>query len=61
MIPSLKTRQILKNKIQRFNLRQYTPPVLDSSEKAFIYKKYFQDDVYKLENLLKKKMNWDII
>jgi len=61
MIPSLKTRQILKNKIQRFNLRQITPPVLDSSEKEFIYKKYFQDDVYKLENLLNKKMNWDII
>ncbi len=60
MIPSLKTRQIIKNKIQRFNLRQYTPPVLDKQEKKLIYNTYFKEDVYKLEKLLNKRMNWDL-
>ena len=33
LIPSLKVRQIIKNRIQRANLRKYTPPLLDKDEK----------------------------
>ena len=59
LIPSLKVRQIIKNRIQRANLKTYTPPVLDKEEKEEIYNTYFRSDVKKLEVLLNKRMYWD--
>ena len=59
-IPSLKIRQIIKNRIQRANTIIHTPPKLDDSEKKEIYNTYFKNDVKDLEKLLNKKMYWDL-
>ena len=59
-IPSLKIRQIIKNRIQRANIKTYSPPKLDNIEKNEIYNTYFKNDVQSLEKLLDKKMYWDL-
>ena len=60
MIPSLRTRQILKNRIQTANLRTYNTVKLSKKEKQQIYNTYFKSEVQELENLLNKKMYWDL-
>jgi hypothetical protein len=59
MIPSLKMRQIIKNRIQRANLNEFIPPQLSEFEKQNIFEVDFKDDVNKLEILLGRKMNWN--
>ena len=59
MIPSLKIRQIIKNRIQRANITTFTPSKLSSLEKKELFNLFFKDDVGKLELLLNKRMNWN--
>ena len=59
-IPSLKIRQIIKNRIQRVNTKTYFPPKLEAIEKKEIYNNYFKSDIQNLEKLLDKKMYWDL-
>ncbi len=58
-LPSLKVRQIIRNKIHRANLRAYTPKRLSDYDKKIIFDRYFMDDVNSLEIMLKRKMNWN--
>lgn len=58
IIPSLKVRQIIRNKIQRLNLKERTPDKLGLQERKEIFNTYFKSDVLDLENLLKKEMHW---
>ena len=58
MIPSLNIRQIIKNKIHQINLIRDSGSNLDNVQKDLIYKRFFEEDVCKLENLINKKMNW---
>ncbi len=58
LIPSLKIRQIIKNRIQMANIRTFIPPKLSKKEKQHIYNSYFKEDVHQLEELLSKQMNW---
>jgi len=57
MIPSLKIRQIIKNRIQRANISAFNPPKLDHLVKLKIYNSYFRDDVNNLEGLLKRDLS----
>ena len=59
IIPSLKIRQIIKNRIQRANITTFTPSKLSSLEKKELFNLFFKDDVGKLELLLNKRMNWN--
>jgi len=59
MIPSLKIRQIIKNRMQRANITNFTPSKLSSLEKTELFNLFFKDDVVKLELLLNKRMNWN--
>ena len=59
MIPSLKVRQIIKNRIQRANISTFTPSKLLEQERNEIFNTYFKKDVESLELLLNKKMNWN--
>ena len=59
MIPSLKIRQIIKNRIQRANITNFTPSKLSSLEKRELFNLFFKDDVGELELLLNKRMNWN--
>ena len=51
-------RQIIKNKIRNFNKQDvnYTP--LNLKLKKEIFDVYFKEDVFQLEKLLNKKMDW---
>ena len=59
LVPSLITRQIIKNTIQKLNLKPYSPLPLSIENKKIIFDKYFKEDIFKLEKLIGKKMNWD--
>ena len=59
MIPSLKIRQIIKNKLQRLNISKFTPKSLNQAVKEKMYADYFAEDVSKLEQLIDRKMNWE--
>ena len=54
-----KSKQIIRNKIKNLNKEDFKYPALVHAEKQFIFKKYFQEDTYKLEKFLKIKTNWD--
>jgi len=58
LIPSLKVRQIVKNRILRANIREYSPPKLSQTNKKAIFEEYFKSDVDELEQLIKRQMNW---
>tara|TARA_B110000908_G_scaffold170891_1_gene231829 strand:+ start:1366 stop:2244 length:879 start_codon:yes stop_codon:yes gene_type:complete len=59
MIPSLKIRQIIKNRIQRANITAFNPEKLSDNNKKEIFNLYFKEDVENLELLLNQKMNWN--
>ena len=59
MIPSLKVRQIIKNRIQRANISTFTPSKLLEQERNKIFNTYFKKNIESLELLLNKKMNWN--
>ena len=52
-------RQILINKIRKINEKKMVKKDIEVEFKKNLYDKYFRDDVLKLENLLKKKLNWN--
>jgi hypothetical protein len=58
LIPSLKIRQIIKNKLQRLNNRKFTPKSIQREIRAGIYKYYFSEDIKRLEKIISRKMNW---
>jgi hypothetical protein len=58
LIPSLKFRQIIKNRIQRASISSFTPEPLDTALREEIYQLYFTDEINRLEQLLNRKMNW---
>ena len=59
IIPSLKQRQIIKNRIQRINITKFTPDVLQEDLKKEIFCKYFAKDTQKIEDILKREMSWE--
>ena len=59
MIPSLKIRQIIKNKIQRANISAFSPPKLTQLQRHNIYNSYFRRDIHDLSVLLNRDFsNW---
>ena len=58
LIPSIKTRQIIRNKAQRLNNTTFQPPILDINLKMMLHNKYFKEDIKQLERILNKRMNW---
>tara|TARA_B110000240_G_scaffold130525_1_gene144908 strand:- start:204 stop:623 length:420 start_codon:yes stop_codon:yes gene_type:complete len=58
LIPSLKFRQIIKNRIQRASISSFIPTPLNTAQREKIYQLYFTEEINKLEQLLNRKMNW---
>ena len=58
IFPSLKIRQIIKNRIQRLNITTFTPPKLSDEERKNILNHYFCKDIKTVEGLLAREMNW---
>tara|TARA_B100000989_G_scaffold27049_2_gene17445 strand:+ start:6830 stop:7723 length:894 start_codon:yes stop_codon:yes gene_type:complete len=59
LIPSKIGRQLLTNRIRKFNEKKIIKKNLDEDLKKNLYRQYFEEDVLKLESLLKRKMNWN--
>lgn len=58
MIPSVQIRQIIRNKVQRANLKEFQKEKLSEKIKADLYNEYFKEDIIKFEKLTNKKLNW---
>ena len=58
IFPSLKIRQIIKNRIQRLNITPFTPPKLSDEERKNKINHYFCKDIKTVEGLLGREMNW---
>ena len=58
MVPSKQFRQIINNKIQGINIKEFNPVPLTDELKSILLEKYFRDDISNLERILNKKMNW---
>ena len=59
IIPSLKIRQIIKNRIQRANIRTFKPVELEVAFRKELYNKFYAKNVKNLEELIERKMNWN--
>ena len=60
MIPSLKIRQIIKNRIQRANISTFTPEKLSVIQRKMMYDTYFKEDIIAIEDIIDRKMYWDL-
>ena len=62
MIPSIKIRQIIRNRIQRANISVFNPPKITQVQRHNIYNSYFRNDIDNLEIILDRDFsNWDPI
>ena len=60
MVPSLKIRQIIKNRIQRANISTFTPEKLSVIQRKIMYDTYFKEDIADIEDIIGRKMYWDL-
>jgi hypothetical protein len=58
MIPSVQLRQIIRNRVQRINITEFKAQQLSQELKSDILNKYFKKDIFHLERIINKKMNW---
>ena len=58
MVPSVQLRQIIRNKVQRVNLKEFQKEKLSEKLKTDLYNEYFKEDIIKFEKLTNKKLSW---
>ena len=58
IVPSIQLRQIIRNRIQRANSKEFKFQQLSQELKSDILEKYFREDISNLERIINKKMNW---
>ena len=58
MVPSMQIRQIIRNKVQRANLKELQKEKLSDKLKTDLYNEYFKEDIIKFEKLTNKKLSW---
>ena len=58
LIPSFKYRQIIRNRIQSLNTKPFIYDELPEKIKKSMYMKYFKNDIFKFEKLVKKQFDW---
>ena len=58
MAPSMQIRQIIRNKVQRANLKEFQKEKLSEKLKTDLYNEYFKEDIIKFEKLTNKKLSW---
>ena len=58
MVPSIQIRQIISNKVQRANLKEFQKEKLSNKLKTDLYNKYFKEDIIKFEKLTNKRLSW---
>ena len=58
LLPSIQFRQIIRNRIQRLNIKEYRAEKISEELKSKLFSSYFRDNIDKFERLTDKKMNW---
>ena len=58
LIPSVQVRQIIKNRIQRANIKEYKIEELSEELKSKLYNTYFKENMRKFEQLTNKTLTW---
>jgi len=58
LVPSIQLRQIIKNRIQRANIKEYKKEELPKELKSRLYNTYFKENMRKFEQLTNKKLTW---
>lgn len=58
IFPSIQIRQIIRNQVQRANLKEFQIEKLSEKLKKDLYNEYFKEDIIKFEKLTNKKLNW---
>ena len=58
LLPSIQLRQIIRNRIQRLNIKEYKAEKLSRELKSQLYYSYFKQNIDKFERLTNKKMHW---
>ena len=58
LLPSIQLRQIIRNRVQRLNIKEYKAEKISEELKSKLFSSYFRDNIDKFERLTNKKMNW---
>jgi hypothetical protein len=58
LVPSVQLRQIIRNRIQRANIREYKTEELPEELKSKLYNTYFKENMRKFEQLTNKTLTW---
>ena len=58
LLPSIQFRQIIRNRVQRLNIKEYRAEKISEELKSKLFSYYFRDNIDKFERLTDKKMNW---
>ena len=58
LLPSIQFRQIIRNRVQRLNIKEYRAEKISEELKSKLFSSYFRDNIDKFERLTNEKMNW---
>ena len=58
LLPSIQFRQIIRNRVQRLNIKEYRAEKISEELKSKLFSSYFRANIDKFERLTNKKMNW---
>lgn len=58
LLPSIQLRQIIRNRVQRLNIKEYKAEKISEELKSKLFSSYFRDNIDKFERLTNEKMNW---
>lgn len=58
LLPSIQLRQIIRNRVQRLNIKEYKAEKISEELKSKLFSSYFRANIDKFERLTNKKMNW---
>lgn len=58
IFPSIQIRQIIRNQVQRANLKEFQKDKLSEKLKTDLYNEYFKEDIIKFEKLTNKNLSW---
>ena len=58
LLPSIQFRQIIRNRVQRLNIKEYKAEKISEELKSKLFSSYFRANIDKFERLTNKKMNW---
>ena len=59
LLPSIQLRQIIRNRIQRANIKEYEVKPLSKELKVKLYNIYFKENMKKFQCITNKNLIWE--